>query len=219
MTMGAVRTFCILAIFLLCSLFYPGGAQGAEFTPADELRLSRGEVLVDATRAPMGSGTRISAAIDVSLPAALVWPVMTDCERAPTFVPGLSSCRVLQRDAGGAWDIREHISSPGWPLPDFRTVFRSTYDPTRSVHFSRVDGDLKRSEGEWLLLPLHGGASTRIVYVAEVEYDTWAPAFILRDHLAAQMRRVLLALQRECTVTAGPEYQHDIPKASASGAS
>jgi hypothetical protein len=160
--------------------------------------LRRGEAVVNVERLEADKGVRVSAAIDIGLPAAHVWPIMTDCEGAAPFVPGLLSCRVLHRDPNGAWDIREHISSPGWPLPDFRTVFRSTYEFDRRVQFSRVDGDLKRSQGEWLLVPLERGQSTRVIYSAEVEYDTWVPAFLLRDHLAAQMPRVLIALRTQC---------------------
>ena len=192
MSIGRVPFFAALLWMLVINV------RAADITPDESARLSRGEVLVTASRVRDAGSTKIVAAIDIALPAARVWPIMTDCERAPRYVPGLSSCQILQRDAAGAWDIREHISSPGWPLPDFRTVFRSTYEPVRRVHFVRVDGDLKRSEGDWFLQPLNGGASTRVLYVAEVDYDTWVPGIMLRDHLAAQMRRVLLALRREC---------------------
>lgn len=197
-TSGRLRRFAVLLAF-----WFPpcaSAVHAAEFALEDERRLSRGEILVNVKRVRIGDGAQVLAAVDIPMPSSRVWPIMTDCERAPTFVPGLASCKVLQRDAAGAWDIREHVSSPGWPLPDFRTVFRSFYEPTRRVRFSRVDGDLKRSDGEWLLLPLDGGGSTRVIYTAEVEYDTWVPAFLVRDHLATQMRSVLVALRNECSV-------------------
>jgi uncharacterized membrane protein len=178
------------------------GAHAADFDPASEERLRRGEAVASVRRLDVGIGAHVSAAIDIALPVTQVWPIMTDCERAPTFVPGLKSCKILQRDTNGGWDIREHVSSPGWPLPDFRTVFRSTYELERRVRFSRIDGDLKRSEGEWLLVPRERGQSTRVIYSAEVEYDTWVPAFLLRDHLAAQMPRVLAALRKQCETSA-----------------
>ena len=181
------------------------GAQAGDLNREAEDRLRQGEAVVSIKRLDTGKGAQVSAAIDLRLPAAEVWPVMTDCERAPTFVPGLVSCKILQRDANGGWDIREHISSPGWPLPELRTVFRSTYEPDRRVRFSRVDGDLKRSEGEWLLVPREGGQSTRVIYSAELEYDTWVPAFLLRDHLAAQMPQVLLALRKQCETAAAAQ--------------
>ncbi|MEQ1754258.1 MAG: SRPBCC family protein [Micropepsaceae bacterium] len=176
------------------------GAHAADFDPKLEDRLRRGEAVASVKRLDAGTGAQVSAAIDIALPVAQVWPIMTECERAPTFVPGLKSCKILQRDTNGGWDIREHDSSPGWPLPDFRTVFRSTYELERRVRVSRIDGDLKRSEGEWLLVPRERGQSTRVIYFAELEYDTWLPAFLLRDHLAAQMPQVLLALRRQCEI-------------------
>ena len=169
----------------------------SELSAETEQRLQRGEVVVTVMRSSTGAGVQVFAVVDIPRQPHDVWPVMTDCERATKFVPGLISCKILQRDPQGAWDVREHISSPGWPLPTFRTVFRSRYEPNRRVQFSRIAGDLKRSEGEWLIVPRDGNQSTRVIYSAEVEYDTWLPDFLLRDQLAAQMPRVLLALRKE----------------------
>lgn len=151
-----------------------------------------------------GEGVSVTASVEIPATPAEVWAVMTDCERAPAFVPGLISCRVLDRDPNGAWDVREHVSSPGWLLPNVRTVFRSEYLPHRRVSFARTSGDLAKSKGEWRLDERREAPATRVTYVAEVDYDTLLPGFLLRRHLEDQMVRVLAALRRECIKNKNP---------------
>ena len=170
---------------------------GAADNSAEE-RLRRGEAVAAVSPIADGEGVHVTAAIEVPVAPALVWSIMTSCERAPSYVPGLLSCRVVAADPAGQWDIREHVSSPGWLLPDMRTVFRSEYEPPRRVSVSRVSGDLARSDGEWRLEARNGGSHTRVTYAADVQYDTALPGFMLRRHLRDQMVRVLTALRQEC---------------------
>lgn len=188
----------LAAASLACAGLSAPAASGEEPSARPESHVDRGEAIAIVSQAADGDGVHVTAAVEIALPAAEVWPVMTSCDRAPTFVPGLVSCRILERDPSGAWDIREHVSSPGWLLPNVRTVFRSEYVPNQRVSFARVAGDLSRSEGEWRLTELNGGNSTRVSYVADVNYDTMLPGFMLRSHLQDQMVRVLSALRREC---------------------
>ena len=166
-----------------------------------ERQLEQGEVVVSVRRAAVG-GAELFAAVEIPLAAAQIWPVMTNCDRAPSFVPNLVSCRILERDRDGHWDIRERISSPSWFASKIRTVFRSEYRAPKRVHFARVAGDLRRSDGEWTLTPGNKPGATRVIYQAIVDYETWLPDFVLRDQMEAQMSRTLTALRRECLTEA-----------------
>ena len=126
-----------------------------------------------------------------------IWPIMTNCDRAPSFVPNLISCRILEQDPKGYWDVREQISSPAFFLPNFRTVFRSNYELNRRIYFSRVAGDLESSEGQWLLVPINEGRATRVLYSADTEYRGWIPKGWMRNHLSGEMVRVMDALRQE----------------------
>ncbi|MEQ1756638.1 MAG: SRPBCC family protein [Micropepsaceae bacterium] len=161
-------------------------------------RLENGQVVVSVAVAVNGEGAHVEAAIDVPMSAQTIWPIMTDCDRAPSYVPKLISCRILERAPNGDWDIREHLSSPGWLLPNFRTVFRSDYEINRRVHFSRVAGDLRKSEGEWLLFPIDEGRATRVIYTVDTEYRSWIPNAWMHDYLADEISNILNALRHEC---------------------
>jgi uncharacterized protein YndB with AHSA1/START domain len=174
-------------------------AHTVEIGPAEDARLLRGETLVDVRVDETEDAAAVSAAIDIQAAPSVVWAVMTDCERAPRFVPDLVSCRVLERDPAGAWDIREHIIDWTWFLPNIRNVFRSDYEPPHRLRFKRIDGDLKRSEGEWRLEPRNGGATTRVHYMALLAPSSWIPVSFALSSIRSDVPKVLQALRRECT--------------------
>ena len=140
----------------------------------------------------------IRAAIDIAAPRAVVWAIMNDCARAMHFIPGLQSCRVLERDPAGRWDIREHRISWMWFLPDVRSVFRSDYDAPKRLRFHRISGTLKSSDGEWRLDAIDGGRATRVFYDATLSADIPAPQFMVEEALKRDIATVLRRLRREC---------------------
>lgn len=170
----------------------------ADIKPDQIQRLERGDIVVSVEGTASGDGAHVVAAIDVPMPPQVIWPIMTDCNRAPGFVPNLISCKILEQDPQGAWDVREHVSSPGLLLPNFRTVFRSDYELNRRIHFTRVAGDFRKSDGDWHLMPIHDGTATRIVYVANIDYRSWVPNSWIRDNLQKAMSKILAALRQEC---------------------
>jgi hypothetical protein len=123
---------------------------------------------------------------------------MTDCARMLHFVPGLTSCRVVEADPQGRWDVREHKINWAWFMPNIRTVFRADYDRPRRIKFRRVGGDLKRSEGEWQLVPHAEGPGTRLLYNAILAADVPAPDFVVVAAIRNDMAKVLRQLRAEC---------------------
>ena len=170
-----------------------------EIGPAEVARLGRGEALVDVRIDQAEDAAAVSAAIDIQAAPEVVWAVMTDCERAPRFLPDLVSCRVLERDPAGAWDVREHMIDWAWFVPTIRNVFRSDYEPPHRLRFKRIDGDLKRSEGEWRLEPKNGGSATRVHYMALLAPSRLIPVSFALSSMRSDVPKVLQALRRECT--------------------
>ena len=187
---------------LICATSFADLADAAiAIGPAEEARLRAGEVLVEAKVDEAEEAARVSAVVDIAATPQAVWDVMVDCARAPKFVPDLVSCRILERDPNGAWDIREHIIDWAWFLPNIRNVFRSDYEPPRVLRFKRVDGDMARSEGEWRLEPTNGGAGTRLFYSALLLPKSWIPPSMALSSVRGDVPKILKALRRECTGT------------------
>ena len=174
-------------------------AWAVPLTAAELARLVAGEVIFSIVPDDRGAAGRIEAAIDIPAPPPTVWRVMLDCARAARFVSGLESCRIVEADPAGRWDVREHRINMLTLVPRLRNVFRSSYEPHRTIAFSRVDGDLSILEGAWRLEPIQAGAGTRLRYEARIGLAAPIPDFIVRGAVESDLPRMLKALSQEVT--------------------
>ncbi|HEX3885967.1 MAG TPA: SRPBCC family protein [Phenylobacterium sp.] len=189
--MRALLSFGVLAIAM--------PAWALDLPERAEALLTHGRPYVEVTPGPDGASGAIRAAIDVAAPQAAVWSVMTDCDLAPKMVANLKSCRVLERDPQGRWDIREEVSK-GTFMPSVRTVYREDFDPPHSMVFHRTDGDLNLFEGQWTLEP-HGDR-VRVTYEARVAAPFAVPGWVARLALRHDVPMALMALRREAVARA-----------------
>lgn len=169
-------------------------AGAAEFTAREQATLDRGKPAVEVRVDHDGESGLIRGAIDIAAPAETVFKVIVDCDLAPKMVSSLKSCRVLERDPAGRWDVREEISKMTF-VPSVRNVVRSDYDPPGAVRFQRTGGDLKVFEGSWRLEPHAGGV--RVLYESRVSAPFRVPGYVARIALRIQVPQALEALRRE----------------------
>ena len=180
---------CLAAVALAT-----GPARALDLPDHAQAQLDRGRPYVEVSPGADGTSGVILAAIDVAAPQAAVWSVMTDCDLATKLVANLKSCRILDRDPQGRWDIREEVSKMTF-MPSVRTVYREDFEPPRRMAFHRTDGDLKVFQGEWRLEP-HGG-QVRVTYEAHVAAPFAVPGWVARLALRHDVPMALLALRRE----------------------
>lgn len=183
----SLRRSIILALLIIAA---PAGAD------ARAPRADRQGIKVEVAADPGGSSGLIRGSVEIAASPEAVWQVLIDCDLAPRMVRSLKSCRILERDPAGRWDVREHISRAGL-LPPVRSVFRSDYDPPRRIRFYRVGGELKVLDGEWRLIPLDDGARTRVLYENRASTPFAVPAPVARMVLRQDVPAALAALRRE----------------------
>lgn len=189
-----------LACLALTSLPVPASAWAPD--PAAIARMESGRPYVDVRPDPSGSAGVIRAGIDIAAPREVVWSIVTDCGLAPSMVASLKSCRILDRDPAGRWDVREHVSRPRI-LPPVRSVFRSEYQRPARITFRKAGGELRMLEGEWRLEPLNRGAATRVLYEQRAAFPYRAPDALIRMGMRRDVPQALLALRREALARAG----------------
>ena len=142
---------------------------------------------------PEGAATRVSAVVEIAASPVAVWAVLTDCARAPNVIPHLESCRIVDKDPAGRWDLREHIINPPL-LPRMRTLVRNDFQVPRRLAFKLQGGDMRVSDGAWELQPLNGG--TRLTYVAVIAPKFVTPQFLITRAMAQDFPAMLKAIQR-----------------------
>src|SRR6185295_8319368 len=97
--------------------------------------LERGQIVVLEAAVAHGAG-HAAAAVRIRAPDDQVWAVMTDCARAPAFVPRLRSCRVVE--AGGDRRVVEHRVQILRVLPALTYRFVEHLEPRKRIDFRRV---------------------------------------------------------------------------------
>ena len=169
-------------------------ARALDLPPRAEDLLARGRPWVEVKPDTDDVSGVVRAAIDVPAPQAVVWRLMTDCDLAPKLVASMKSCRILERDPDGRWDVREQVSKPVlWP--SVRTVYREEFEKPDRMRFRRTGGDLKVFEGEWRLAAR--GEVTRVTYEARVAAPFRVPGWVSRIALRRDLANALAALRRE----------------------
>jgi hypothetical protein len=178
----------------------PPAAAMAESTwvadPTIQQRLAAGEVVVDTSPIdpshPRGS---IRAAVRINESPDKIWSIVTDCQQALSFVPGLRQCRRLDGAPDGSWQDVEHVVRFSWLLPTVRYVFRCEYDRPHRIDFHRVSGDLKEEEGTWLLTSTADGSATLVEYEVYVDPGFWIPKAFVTHTLRKDIPAVLAGLR------------------------
>ena len=163
--------------------------------PVLQRRLADGEVIVRTGVDAHERKGRVYAAVRIRATADVIWNVMTNCQDAPSFVPGLKRCRRLEGTPDGSWEIIEHEVKYSWLLPTVHYTFRADYQRPHRIDFHRVSGDLKDQEGTWLLEESADSSATIVEYEVYLDPGFWVPEALVRHTLRRDLPAVLRALR------------------------
>ncbi|ATQ41009.1 SRPBCC family protein [Caulobacter mirabilis] len=159
-----------------------------------------GGVVAEVRPDPSGASGVMHGSVQIAAPQKAVWDTLRDCARAGRMSPSVRSCRVVQTDPEGRWDVREMTVRWGVLTPSFRTVFRSDYDPAGRIRFQCVDGDID-CRGEWRLQATEDGG-TRVAYDNRATSPFDLPAAIGRAAMRRDLARALKGLKQEAEARA-----------------
>jgi uncharacterized protein YndB with AHSA1/START domain len=153
-----------------------------------------GELSVETTRRGERFDVRARAAL--SAPAAVVWQVLTDYERLPRFVPGLSRSKVRLRE-GNRVQL-EQSGEASFLLFSFpiEVQLEVLEWPRQWVTSHAVGGNLRRMYGRYELQPRAGGG-TLLLYHGEIVPDFRLPRFIGTAAVRGMVERQFTAMVEE----------------------
>jgi len=162
--------------------------------PHIQSELAAGKVVSHSMLEGAHARAHIDAAIRIDAPSQTVWKLLTECQYASIYIPGLRHCRVIDRAPDGSWAVVEHDIKYSAFVPMVRSVFRADYQRLHSIDFHRVSGDFKSEAGEWLLQPAGAHALT-IEYRVSIQPGFWVPRSMVQRSLKRQLPAALTALR------------------------
>jgi ribosome-associated toxin RatA of RatAB toxin-antitoxin module len=176
---------------LLCAL--PAAAGAAE------------DVVVQAHR----EGERVSVRAHAVLfaPAHLVWQVLTDYERLPAFIPGISKSTVRLRDGNRL--VVEHSGEARFFIFSFPIDVRLEVleSPPLAVSSRTLGGNLRRMDGRYDLAPDMRRGTVLLRYSGEIEPDFALPPLIglaaLRHMAEEQFTAMVAEIERRAAERGG----------------
>ena len=193
-----MTVLCGLA-FALPATSWAGGMTHIDaplITAINKTDLMSGQALASVSKEMNGDMKTafIQGAILIPAPPETVWAVFNDCARAPSYVPGLKKCEVVEKGPEGKWEVRRHVSKHSTFLPKITSVFKSEYDYPHSIKFSKVDGNMAMNEGEWQLQSVEDGKKTILTYSAHVASKSVLPDKMVRKAMKSNIPKVLRAI-------------------------
>ena len=187
-------------MFILCSALLPMLARAESpwlEEPGNEGRLAAGEILVHMDP----DGKHVAAAVSIHAPAEVVWQVITDCEHAPRFMPGMKACRRLEAAPDGSWENIEREFKYSWLMPSAHDIVRTEYHPPERIDFQRVSGDFRDERGAWVLSAAPDPSTTVLEYDFYIDLGFWLPHSLIQHSLRSELPAAMKAVRHRAEAT------------------
>jgi ribosome-associated toxin RatA of RatAB toxin-antitoxin module len=190
---GLRAKVCVTGVLLPMAAWSSPAAWVDDQTVQQEL--AAGQVAVQIAFEDGESRMRVHAAVRVHATPETIWRVLTDCDHAANFIPGVKHCRRVQSAPDGSWDILEQEAKYSWLMPAIKCVIRAEYKRPQRIDFKRISGDLKEEEGHWKLEDPAGPEATVVEYELQVDPGFWIPRVLLRHSLRTELPAALKAVR------------------------
>ena len=178
------RTASLAVAFLAAAHAAPGSA--AE------------DVVIEAER--RGESIEVRAHALIAAPPALIWEVLTDYERLPGFIPGISKSVVRERQ--GSQLVLEQTGEARFLVFSFPIEVRYEVieSPPDWVSSRAVAGNLRRMNGRYDLQPSPAHGNIVLRYHGEIEPNFALPPIVgvvaLRSMVEQQFSAMVAEIER-----------------------
>jgi ribosome-associated toxin RatA of RatAB toxin-antitoxin module len=162
-----------------------------------------GDLVVEAQR--QGDSIEVRAHATLAAPPALVWEVLTDYERLPSFIPGISRSVVRQRQGNRV--LVEQSGEARFLFFSFPIDIRLevTEGPPEWVVSRAVGGNLRRMNGRYDIQPDAAQKSSSLRYQGAIEPDFHLPPLIGVAAMRSMVEEQFTAMVAEIERRAAPQ--------------
>jgi ribosome-associated toxin RatA of RatAB toxin-antitoxin module len=184
------RTAPILAFALLLA------AAGARALDAP------GEIKTWTEPETAGAPTYVAEGIVAATPAQ-VWGLVSRCGDYVKNMPSIAASRELERsgdESSRFTAVCEVTADVPFPFSDLISISRATMTvDAQSGSYTRawtlIRGDYEVNEGSWSLVPVDGGASTKVTYRIHVKPKLPLPDSMIQSTQATRLPQVIQYLR------------------------
>ncbi len=153
------------------------------------------------------TAVQITAHAVVRAPPELIWQTLTDYDHLATFVPGITSSRVVSRQ-GPELVVEQKGSARLWIFSyPIEVKVAAAERPYRSIDVHLLQGNLKRLDGSYRIEPRPDG-TTELVWNGLIEPDSPLPGFIRTPLLRRSISEQFTGMVREIERRAAPALAH-----------
>jgi ribosome-associated toxin RatA of RatAB toxin-antitoxin module len=185
-----------LALLALLALIWPAicAAQAAETLPGVVIHVEQ-----------KGSAVAVAARALLVAPLPLIWETLTDYERFPLFIPGMSSSRVMERR--GPLVMVKQAGEAGFlffTLP-IDVVLEVLEKPPHVMTVRALSGTLKTLDGRYHIEADYNAPGKFVLHWnGVIEPESSLPAFIglplLRRNVSEQFRGMVREIERRAAL-------------------
>ena len=184
------RSSPILALALLVAA---AGARAVD---------SPGEIRTWTEPESGGAPTYVAEGV-VDAPPAKVWALVSHCADYVKNMPSIAASRELARSGDEATQftaVCEVTADVPFPFSDLTSVSRAamTVD-AKSGSYTRawklISGDYEVNDGSWQLVPIDGGAKTKVIYRIHVKPKTSLPDSLIQSAQKSRLPAVIQLLR------------------------
>lgn len=137
----------------------------------------------------------VDAAIDVQVPLATAWEVLTDFDKMTSIVDNLKSSKIVSRD-GNTWIVRQNgVARYGLLSFSFESEREIRLEPMIRIKSKSLSGTLKRMESESKITALEQGV--QISYHAESVPDSMLARMFGGSFVRHEVEEQFLQIARE----------------------
>ena len=153
------------------------------------------ELVVEAER--RGDGVEVKARALVAAPVALAWQVLSDYERLPRFIPGITRSIVRQRQ--GNRMLVDHSGEARFLFFSFpiEVTLEVLESPLDWIESRSVAGNVRRMSGRYDLSPDPERGGMRLRYWGLIEPDFDLPPIIGAAALRSTVEEQFMAMVAE----------------------
>jgi ribosome-associated toxin RatA of RatAB toxin-antitoxin module len=165
------------------------------------------DVVIEAER--HGESIEVRAHALIAAPPALIWQVLTDYERLPSFIPGIEKSVVRERQ--GSRLVLEQTGEARFLVFSFPIEVRSEVieSPPDWVSSRAVAGNLRRMNGRYDLQPSQARGSVLLRYQGEIEPNFALPPIVgvvaLRSMVEQQFSAMVAEIERRAAARETPK--------------